>query len=121
MFSSPRLRYQADFENERRWLSLDLLHGRVGRDHPLYRHLRGAGIGESTLLALRDEPCPSDVIGVNYYVTSDRYLDDRRERYPASCHGGNGRDSYADVEAVRARPRGIAGHHAVLAEAWARR
>lgn len=120
VFSSPRLRYQADFENERRWLSLDLLHGRVGRDHPLYPHLRAAGIAERALLALGDAPCPSDLIGVNYYVTSDRYLDERRERYPARCHGGNGREAYADVDAVRARPRGIAGHRAVLAEAWER-
>ena len=34
-FSTPRLQYQADFENERRWLSFDLLCGRVGPDHPL--------------------------------------------------------------------------------------
>jgi len=120
VFSSPRLRYQADFENERRWLSLDLLHGRVGRNHPLYGHLRGASIDEATLASLCDAPCPSDLIGVNYYVTSDRYLDERRDRYPATCHGGNGRERYADLEAVRARPHGIAGHRAVLTEAWAR-
>ena len=34
-YSTPRLKYQADFENERRWLTYDLLCGRVNKDHPL--------------------------------------------------------------------------------------
>ncbi|MDB4931865.1 MAG: hypothetical protein JWM10_4349, partial [Myxococcaceae bacterium] len=120
VFSSPRLRYQADFENERRWLSLDLLHGRVGRAHPLFAHLRRCGLGEGELLALCDRPCAPDLIGVNYYVTSDRFLDERPERYPAECRGGNGRDVYSDVEAVRVRPEGIVGHGALLREVWDR-
>ena len=35
----PALAYQARFENERRWLGLDLLCGRVDRAHPLRRWL----------------------------------------------------------------------------------
>jgi dTDP-4-dehydrorhamnose reductase len=31
-----------------------------------------------------DNPCPPDIIGVNYYVTSERWLDHRVERYPES-------------------------------------
>jgi dTDP-4-dehydrorhamnose reductase len=34
-FSRPRLAYQAEHENERRWLTFDLLCGRVDRHHPL--------------------------------------------------------------------------------------
>ena len=34
--STRALRYQADFENERRWLRLDLMTGRVTREHPLW-------------------------------------------------------------------------------------
>jgi dTDP-4-dehydrorhamnose reductase len=34
-FSTPLLAYQAEFDNHRRWLSFDLLCGRVDTDHPL--------------------------------------------------------------------------------------
>src|SRR5581483_2747354 len=46
--------------------------------------------------------------------------DERLERYPPHLHGGNGRRRYADVEAVRACPQGIAGHRALLRQAWER-
>ena len=118
--ATPPLAYQADFENERRWLTFDLLCGRVDAAHPLYRWLRGAGIAASELDRLRDEACPPALLGVNYYLTSERFLDDRLERYPASAHGGNGRHAYADVEAVRAREEGITGAGGVLRAAWAR-
>ena len=32
-FSTPKMAYQAHFDNERRWLTFDLLCGRVGPDH----------------------------------------------------------------------------------------
>src|SRR4051794_28258746 len=38
-FSPPPLRHQAAHENERRWLSLDLLCGKVGPGHPWYHIL----------------------------------------------------------------------------------
>ncbi|MFO0603437.1 MAG: family 1 glycosylhydrolase [Polyangiales bacterium] len=111
---------QVAYENHRRWLSLDLLFGRVTPAHPLYGHLVASGIDADELRALADEPTPPDLVGVNYYVTSDRYLDDRLARYPAAAHGGNGRDVYVDVEAVRVASAGLRGHEAVLREAWAR-
>ena len=121
VFSTPLLRYQADFENERRWLSLDLLCGRVGREHRFHQPLLAAGIGEDELALLREEPCLPDIMGINHYLTSDRYLDQRRGRYPPPSHGGNGRHSYADVEAVRvALPARELGPEARLREAWER-
>ena len=42
-FSTRALAYQAQFENERRWLAWDLLFGDVDRTHPLWRYLRSAG------------------------------------------------------------------------------
>ena len=39
---SQALRDQAEFENHRRWLSFDLLAGRVDREHPLAAGSRGA-------------------------------------------------------------------------------
>jgi dTDP-4-dehydrorhamnose reductase len=59
-------------------------------------------------------------MGINYYITSERFLDERLDRYPPVVHGGNGRHRYADVEAVRVRAEGVAGFGVALAEAWAR-
>jgi dTDP-4-dehydrorhamnose reductase len=118
-FGTPALAEQARYENHRRFLSLDLLCGRVGREHELREHLLDVGAAEHELEGFLDQPGP-DVIGVNYYLTSDRLLDERLHLHPPHTHGGNGRRAYADVEAVRAWPHGIAGHRAVLEEMWTR-
>jgi len=72
------------------------------------------------LESLAGNPCPPSIIGINYYVTSDRFLDERTRLYAESVIGGNGRDRYADVEAVRATAAGITGHATILMEAWNR-
>jgi dTDP-4-dehydrorhamnose reductase len=118
--STPKLSYQADFDNERRWLGWDLLRGMVDRQHGMWRYLRAAGIAAAELEWFRDHPCPPDIIGINHYVTSDRHLDDDVSRHAPECRGGNGRDPYVDVEAVRAgvgRPAGIVG---ALEDTWTR-
>jgi dTDP-4-dehydrorhamnose reductase len=121
VFSTRLLAYQAKFENERRWLSYDLLCGRVRPDHPLWKYLRTVGgVPAEDLRFFVDHPCPPDIIGVNYYLTSERLLDERLSLYPASTHGGNGRHAYADVEAVRLRPEGLVGPRELLSEAWER-
>ena len=114
--STPLLAYQAEYENHRRWLSLDLLTGRIDREHPLYSYLTEAGATPEELEELRRAPCPPDIIGINYYITSERLLDERLERYPACYHGGNDRHAYADIEAVRVRAEGMGGHLAALLE-----
>jgi dTDP-4-dehydrorhamnose reductase len=119
-YSTPRLAYQASFENHRRWLTVDLLTGRVSQQHPLWPWLVARGADPDALNALTEQSCPPDVVGLNYYFTSDRFLDDRVERYSADALGGNGRDIYADVDAVRARGAGCAGHRRILVEAWER-
>lgn len=118
--ATPRLQYQADFENERRWLSFDLLCGRVTREHPMWGYLRHHGAGEDELLAMVDEPCPPDILGINAYVTSERFLDDRLSLYPEHLHGGNGREAYADVETARVLGAHIGGFPARLREACER-
>ncbi len=99
---------QARHENARRLMTWDLLSGRVGPRHPLTAHLATFGL-TARLKALVRDPCPADVIGMNYYVTSDRHLDHRLALYPDHLHGGNGVQAYADTEAVRVsrtwRPR----------------
>jgi dTDP-4-dehydrorhamnose reductase len=120
-FSTPRLAYQAAHENERRWLGFDLLTGRVRPGHPFWQILLDHGIAAEELAAFVQRPCPPDIIGVNHYLTSERYLDQRTSRYPASARGGNGRDLYADVEAVRVPlATGDRGPAARLREVWER-
>lgn len=114
--ASPRLAGQAAFENVRRWLTFDLLTGRVGRGHAMWPFLRDCGATEAELQALRDEPCPPGVIGINGYLTSERHLDDEVGRYPGEPVGGNGRDRYVDVEAVRVSGPLLGGFEARLRE-----
>ena len=71
-----------DFYNERRWLAWDLLCGRVG-PRPSALELPDRQRRRCReLLWFADHPCPPDIIGANYYVTSERWLDHRVERYP---------------------------------------
>jgi dTDP-4-dehydrorhamnose reductase len=119
-FHTAAMASQAEFENHRRWLTFDLLVGRVTSTHPLWPWLCTVLGRQTDLEWLADHPCPPDIVGLNYYLTSDRFLDERVHLYPAWTHGGNGRERYADVEVVRAHPSGILGHHSVLGGAWSR-
>jgi dTDP-4-dehydrorhamnose reductase len=111
---------QVTHEGHRRWLTWDLLTGLICDDHPLLPFLRRAGMTADDEAFLAEAQCPPDILGLNYYLTSDRYLDDRLERYPEATRGTNGVIRYADVEAVRGHPEGIAGHRAHLLAAWNR-
>lgn len=120
IFSTHELAHQAAYENERRWLGFDLLCGRVDKHHPLWASLLDWGAQERELQQLLERPCPPDTLGINYYLTSDRLLDERLDRYPTLCHGNNEIEAYADVEAVRGWLPGIVGHAALLRECWDR-
>jgi dTDP-4-dehydrorhamnose reductase len=100
-FSTPRLADQAAFQNERRWITYDLLTGRLAPGMVMWEWLLGVGIAEEELQWFREQPCPPDIVGINHYLTSDRFLDERLERYPGETPGSNGRDVYVDVAAVR--------------------
>lgn len=119
-FSTPLLAYQAEFENERRWLSFDLLCGRVKRNHSMWAYLLSLGISEGELEPFLDNPCPPDIIGINHYLTSERFLDECLQNYPSSSYGGNEQHRYADVEAVRVCAEGLAGPGVLLKETWER-
>ncbi len=118
--STPVLSYQAELENERRWLSWDLLSGRVVPHHPLWTYLRKMGASEDDLWFMVEHACPPCVMGINHYVTSERYLDHNFRAYPGRTHGGNGRHRYADTEMVRALPEQRTGLGGLLLEAWQR-
>lgn len=120
IFSTPKLAYQAEFENERRWCSFDLLCGCVDRHHPMWSYFRWAGIEMSEVEWFLDNPCAPDLLGVNHYLSGERYLDEHLDRYPDYTHGGNGRDRYADVLAARVMENGAWGPKALLWETWQR-
>lgn len=120
-FSTPQLAYQAEHENERRWLTFDLLCGRVDRAHPFWGWLTYSGVSESDLEMFLEADAAPDVIGINHYLTSERFLDQRLRHYPKPHWGENGRHRYADAEAVRVDlEEGDLGPAARLREIWER-
>lgn len=118
---TPLTRDQVWFENERRWLTFDLLCGRVDQQHPLHRYLTDtAEVTDDELAWFRNNPCPPDVMGINHYPRSDRWLDERRELFHERHHGGNGAIDYADVGANEC-PWAVASDPAdLLLQAWNR-
>ncbi|RDC64730.1 family 1 glycosylhydrolase [Adhaeribacter pallidiroseus] len=118
--STHSLAYQAAFENERRWLSYDLLCGKVTPEHNLYKYLKKSGATTEELLEFVASPLPPDIFGINHYVTSERYLDEHLSLFPLHSHGSNGKHKYADVEAVRVKGVERAGVKSLLQEVWQR-
>lgn len=120
-WGTPDLADQVRFNNTMRWLGWDLLCGRVDRGHPMHDWLVGAaGADPAELAWFVEHPCPPDVLGANHYATSERWLDTDLQSWPARSHGGNGRQRYADVEAVRCLAEPAPGLRTLLLEAWRR-
>ncbi|MDQ6904304.1 MAG: sugar nucleotide-binding protein, partial [Bacteroidota bacterium] len=119
-YSTKLLAYQANFENERRWLTYDLLCGRVKPGHHLWRYFMRLGIKKETLFFFVEHSLEPDIMGFNYYVTSERFLDDDLQNYPLHKHGGNGVHQYVDVEAIRVNHGNPHGLKILLKEAWER-
>jgi len=119
-YATPTLAYQAEFENERRWISFDLIAGRLSPDRPMWEWLRSVGATEAELEWFLAHPCPPDILGINHYLSSERFLDDRLDRYPGEFPGTNGSHRYVDVLAARVLPHGVAGPERLLREAWER-
>lgn len=117
--STEELKYQADFENERRWLGWDLLCGKISGDHPIAWYLK-AGMSDEDFTWLINNSGPPDIIGINHYHLSNRFLDHRMELYPEWSHGGNEIDKYADVGAVDTGQSELPDPASILIEAWER-
>jgi dTDP-4-dehydrorhamnose reductase len=119
---TPGLSKQAAFENHRRWLTFDLLSGAVTRRHPLWRYLRRHGISATELAEFRHDPLPPDILGLNYYATSERFLDERLAHHPgrAAAPAKPGQPAYVDAEAVRIADATLVGLEGLLQQAWTR-
>lgn len=118
--STAGMKYQADFENERRWLTYDILTGKMKPGHPMWNYLTPGRKNEKELEFFTENDTRPDICGFNYYVTSERYLDERKAIYPRGSHGNNGFQEYADIEAVRANDRLKISSGDLLEEAWNR-
>ncbi len=118
IFSTPELAATGALFSERQWLPFDLLCGLVNRSHPLFRYLLEGGLSEREIFWFEDNACPPDIIGANYYVTSDRFLDHRLSLYPEAYRSAEG--PFVDLEAVRVRAEGLQGFESILREAHAR-
>ena len=114
-YSTPHMGYQQRFDNERRWLTWDILCGRVDERHCLRAFLEKSGITADELDWFVENPCPPQIIGINHYVTSDRFLDERFSLYPQHAIGHNARERYADVDAIRVIPQAYRGWNIIKA------
>ena len=119
-YGTPEMEEITSFFNERRWLAWDLLCGMIDENHKLWSYLLDSGAGEEELRWFRENPCPPDVVGVNYYITSERWLDHRPERYPASHRHVYRGVPHADIEAPRALATPTPGIAPLLMETWER-
>lgn len=118
-YSTPELSEQATHDNDRRWMSWDLLFGVVTPNHAFWERLCRFGFRDR-LEAMAAAPAQPDIVGLNHYLTSDRFLDHRCDRYAGVTPGGNARQTYVDVEAIRVvdpAPAGLAG---AIDDAWRR-
>lgn len=115
-FSTRAMKYQANFDNERRWLTWDLLLGRVRPGCPMWDYFLWAGTPVKDVAFFEEHHCHVDILGINHYITSDRYLDENVHNYPPELHGRNHRHVYADDAAVRARTIISGGFSTAIAE-----
>jgi dTDP-4-dehydrorhamnose reductase len=114
-YGTEQLSEETAFRNQRRWATWDLLSGRVLPGHPLWPQLDALGFGDR-LRELADHPCPPDIIGVNYYATSDRCLDHRLELYPFEVPP----EGFHDLTAARVIVPAAKGLPDLLRQAWDR-
>lgn len=120
-FGTPVMQRQADYENERRWLSLDLLCGRIDRHHGWYGAFIKAGISPQEMQSFLEADGKPDIIGINHYVTSERFLDHRTGEPAIQEADSTQPERYADFQALRADlPADQLGPHARLWETWQR-
>lgn len=118
--STDVLEYQRDYENERRWLAFDFLCGNVTEHHPLYPSMKASGITDKELAWFQDNNCPPDIIGINHYQLSNRFLDHQLELYPEEYHKEIDIHQYADIQALATGQAEIISPESILQEAWER-
>ncbi len=118
--STSILSYQANLENERVWLTYDILTGNFGPTHSYWEYFLSLGVDIEELEFFTKHHFTPAICGFNYYVTSERFLDDRINDYPMRMIGGNDFHDYVDIEVVRVGEQKMKGIEALLNEACKR-
>jgi len=72
---SPDLQAEVRRRNLRRFLAMDLLLGRVDKNHPLFNWVTGYGLSELDLEWFRTNPQSPTCWGLDYYPNSEWQLD----------------------------------------------
>jgi dTDP-4-dehydrorhamnose reductase len=119
-YGTPEMAEITNFFNERRWLGWDMLCGRIDEHHALWDYLLDADATPQELLWFKENPCPPDIMGVNYYITSERWLDHRLDRYPESHRTQYRGVPHADMECPRVLATPTPGIGPLLQETWER-
>ena len=119
-YGTSKMAQLVEHFNQRRWLSWDLLCGKVTPEHSLWQYLVDSGVDVADILWFAENPCPPDIIGVNYYATSERWLDHRVERYPAQYRHTYRGLHHADMETARVLATPTPGIGPLLRETWER-
>ena len=83
----------------------------------MWDYLSWVGVPPVDLHFFAEAHCDVDILGINHYVTSDRYLDENFDMYPLELRGHNERQVYADDAAVRSRAMVTGGVRTAIAEA----
>ena len=91
---SPQLELEVKRRNLRRFVVMDLLLGRVDRNHPMFSWLTSYGMNELDIDWFRTHPQCPDVLGLDYYPHSDWQLElegnavrQRRADNPVGLYG----------------------------------
>lgn len=119
-FGTREVGASIEHANHRRWLTFDLLTGRVDPGHPLWSYLASVPDLLPGLELLAAEPAPPDVLGLNYYITSDRFLDHRLDLYPSHLRDEAAAVGYVDVESVRVAGCASPGFRDAIEDTWTR-
>jgi dTDP-4-dehydrorhamnose reductase len=118
-FSTPSLQPLADHMNQRRWLSWDALTGKIDATHALYPIVAATPENARMAADLAADPFVPDILGVDHYVTSDRYLDDRVDHYIPERRSEPS-PGFVDVEASRVRGVPTGSVARALSDTWQR-
>jgi dTDP-4-dehydrorhamnose reductase len=86
----------------------------------MWDYFRWLGIPRADLEFFLQNPCPPDILGWDYYITSERFLDETPDKYPSHTYGSNGKHRYADVEAIRVQHSEKHGPKVLMKESWER-
>jgi dTDP-4-dehydrorhamnose reductase len=119
-YGTPEMAEFVNFFNERRWLGWDMLCGKIDQDHALWDYLLESEATVEELLWFKDNACPPDIMGVNYYATSERWLDHRLDRYPENRRTQYRGVAHADIECPRVLATPTPGIGPLLQETWDR-